>query len=113
MFWHDAIFCQEVKDKSEQAKKYYAEAEWLYESGERERAIEYLDKAIESDKSFTDAYHLKGIILMESDNVKDRLKAQNVLEEAVKLDSENINYRLSLARCYQRRGFNRYALKEY
>jgi len=101
-----------INDKNA-AEDYYHLAEEYFHAGKNDSAVVLLESAVKSDNKYVEAYHLLGVIKMESDKVHERLAAQRALEKAVKLEPSNIEFRLSLARCRQRRGFEHYALDEY
>jgi tetratricopeptide (TPR) repeat protein len=79
------------------ALKLYKEAKTLAQSGEKTRAIELLDKAIEKDPEFMMAYNEKGVQYLQLNQPQ---KAIEPLEAAIKLSPEafqpRINYGIAL-----------------
>lgn len=61
-----------------------AKAELLYFKGDYTEAIKLLDKVIRIDSSYQRAYRLKGIILMQNNNL---ISSEEFLTQSIKIDS--------------------------
>ncbi len=74
----------QLSSKNKKALKWYHEAETAFKKRENQKALTYLDKAVNKDSRFIEAWLLKGDILTE---LKHNRQAIEAYKKAVSIDS--------------------------
>ncbi len=92
-------------DKKTEAEKYYQQALKSYEQGKSGLATEQLKKALKFNKKLAKAYNQLALIYMDEGSVYGRFKATIELENALKLEPKNLEFRFNEAILNLKKGF--------
>lgn len=104
-----AGFCQDKHNPS--ASALYQQGMVLSREGNTQQAIEVLEAAVKIDPKFAEAYHALALQYMNLETVHGRFLATQVLEHALRLDKDNVEYKLDMARLLVQKGMKRKARK--
>jgi GWxTD domain-containing protein len=95
------------------ATDYYEQGLTLAKQGEIQPAIKALEAAVEKDHKFAEAYHQLALLYMNLGTVESRVKATRALERALRLDSKNVQYQLSMAKLFLKKGIKGAAKRRF
>ena len=97
------------KNKAEEAEKNYQQAVEHYKKGERELAITKLKSALNLNRKLAKAHNQLALIYMDEATVHGRFKATIEMEEALKLEPNNVEFLYNDATLNLKKGFTRAA----
>ncbi len=100
-------------DKISQAEGYYQQALVSLEQGNTAQAVAQLKTALKFHPRFAQAHNQLAIIFMNEGTVDGRFRATIEIEQAIKLDPRNIEFRLNEAQLNLKKGFPGIAAKNF
>ncbi|MDZ7375846.1 MAG: tetratricopeptide repeat protein [candidate division KSB1 bacterium] len=100
-------------DKISLAEQYYQQALVSFNQGNEAQAITQLKTAIKLCPKFAKAHNQLALIYMNKGTVEGRFKATTELEQAIKLEPGNIEFRLNEALLNLKKGFSGIAAKNF
>lgn len=91
----------------------YKEGLLLAKQGEIQPAIEALKAVVKKDHKFAEAYNQLALLYMNLGTIESRMKATWALENALHLDSKNIQYQLNMAKLLLKKNMKRAAKSRF
>lgn len=115
------IFCQTLSDDSLSftpssiplANEFYNSGIMQYKSGNIDSSITLLNKAIETDGDFADAYNKLALIYIEKGTTYSRTLAEKALEKAIELKPDEIMYKINYGKLMIKQGFRYNAKRKF